>query len=139
MNKPPEEPNPTATEDSVGELVKHASEQLSQLVRQELALGQAEMKEKAKRFGFGGGLFGGAGLVGFLALQALVVTAIAALDLVWPLWAAALAVTALLFAVAGTLAVTGKKQIGHATPASPQQTIESVKTDVAAIKESAHR
>lgn len=46
----------------VSELVQRASQQLTELVRGELRLAQAEMKEKGKRYGKGGGLFGGAGV-----------------------------------------------------------------------------
>ncbi|WP_412080728.1 phage holin family protein [Streptomyces sp. SCL15-4] len=123
----------------VGELVQRASQQLTELVRGELRLAQAEMKEKGKRYGKGGGLFGGAGLVGFLMLQALVATVIAALAVALPVWAAALIVTAVLGVIAGVMALTGKKQIAEAAPPAPQQTIENVKADVAEIKESAHR
>jgi hypothetical protein len=123
----------------VGELVKQASDQISQLVRQEMRLAQAEMKQKGKRFGMGGGLFGGAGLVAFLGLQALVATAVIALDLVWPLWLSALVVMVVLFAVAGILAVVGKKQIKQGAPPAPQQAVDNVKADIAQIKESAHR
>jgi hypothetical protein len=123
----------------VGELVRQASDQISRLVRQEMRLAQAEMKQKGKRFGLGGGLFGGAGLVAFLGLQALVATAVIALDLVWPLWLSALVVMAVLFAVAGVLAVAGKKQMERGAPPAPQQAVDNVKADIAQIKESAHR
>lgn len=123
----------------VGELVQQASQQLTELVRGELKLAQAEMKEKGRRYGKSGGLFGGASLVGFLMLQALVATVIAALALVLPVWAAALIVTAVLGVMAAVLAVSGKKQAGKAAPVTPESTIENVKADVAEIKRSAHR
>ncbi|WP_190198119.1 phage holin family protein [Streptomyces djakartensis] len=123
----------------VSELVQRASQQLTELVRGELRLAQAEMKEKGKRYGKGGGLFGGAGVVGFLTLEALVVTAIAALAVPLPVWAAALIVTAVLGAITALMAVTGKKQISEGAPPVPGQTIDSVKADVAEIKESAQR
>ncbi|MDP9679602.1 putative membrane protein YqjE [Streptomyces griseoviridis] len=126
-------------QEPVGELVQRASQQLTELVRGELRLAQAEMKEKGKRYGKGGGLFGGAGLVGFLMLQALVATAIAALAVPLPVWAAGLIVTAVLGVIAAVMALTGKKQVGKASPPTPQQTIENVKADVAEIKGSAHR
>jgi putative superfamily III holin-X len=126
-------------EASVSDLVKQASEQISQLMRQELRLAQAEMKQKGKRFGIGGGLFSGAGVIGFIALQALAATAIVALDLVWPLWCAALVVAAVLIAVAAVLAAVGKKQVSQAVPPAPEQAIDGVKADVAEIKERAHR
>jgi uncharacterized membrane protein YqjE len=129
----------TAGTEPVGELVQRASQQLTELVRGELRLAQAEMKEKGKRYGKGGGLFSGAGLVGFLMLEALVATVIAALAVPLPVWAAALIVTAALGVVAAVLAVAGKKQVAQAAPPTPQQTMENVRADVAEIKESAHR
>ena len=88
----------------VAELVQRASQQLTELVRGELRLAQAEMEEKGRRYGKGGGLFGGAGMVGLLMLQALVATAIAALAVALPVWAAALIVTAALGVVAAAMA-----------------------------------
>ncbi|MER6348895.1 phage holin family protein [Streptomyces sp. NPDC001595] len=123
----------------VGELVKRASQQLSDLVRDEMRLAQAEMTQKGKRYGKGGGLFGGAGLMGVLTLQALVATVIAALSLVLDVWAAALIVTGVLAAVTALMAALGKKQIDKAAPPKPQMTTASVKADVAEIKEKAHR
>ena len=48
---------------SVGELVGQATEQLSRLVRQEVALAKEELAEKGRRAGRGGGLLGAAGAV----------------------------------------------------------------------------
>ncbi|MGW4566487.1 phage holin family protein [Streptomyces sp. NPDC004561] len=137
--QPHHDPDRLTSAEPVGELVQRASQQLTELVRGELRLAQAEMTQKGKRFGKGGGLFGGAGVVGFLMLEALVATAIAALALSLPVWAAALIVTAVLGVIAAVLALRGKKEVTKASPPSPQETIENVKADVAEIKESAHR
>ncbi|MFE5816212.1 phage holin family protein [Streptomyces sp. NPDC056479] len=126
-------------QEAVGELVQRATQQLSQLARAEMRLAQAEMTEKGKRFGKGGGLFGGAGLVGVLTLQALVATVIAALSLVMDVWLAALIVTAALAAITALMAALGKQQISRASPPAPEQTVDSVKDDVAEIKEKAQR
>ncbi|MEU1274923.1 phage holin family protein [Streptomyces sp. NPDC005799] len=123
----------------MSELVQRASQQLTELVRGEMRLAQAEMKEKGKRYGKGGGLFGGAGVVGFLMLEALVATVIAALAVPLPVWAAALIVTAALAVIAAVLVLGGKKEVGQAAPPTPEQTIENVEADVAEIKESAQR
>ncbi|MFJ1811294.1 MULTISPECIES: phage holin family protein [unclassified Streptomyces] len=123
----------------VGDLVQRASQQLSQLVRDEMRLAQAEMTQKGKRFGKGGGLFGGAGLVGVLTLQALVATVIAALSLGMDVWVVALIVTAVLAAVTAMMAALGKQQINKASPPTPEHTVDSVKADVAEIKEKAQR
>ncbi len=123
----------------VGDLVQRASQQLSQLVRDEMRLAQAEMTEKGRRFGKGGGLFGGAGLMGVLTLQALAATVIAALSLTLDVWAAALIVTGVLAAVTALMAALGKRQVRKASPPTLQRTVDSVKADVAEIKERAQR
>jgi hypothetical protein len=133
-------PRPVSgAQEPVGDLVQRASRQLSQLVRDEMRLAQAEMTEKGKRFGRGGGLFGGAGLMGVLTLQALVATVIAVLSLAMDVWVAALIVTGVLAAVTALMAALGKRQISQASPPRPEQTMESVKADMAEIKEKAHR
>ncbi|MFD3697930.1 phage holin family protein [Streptomyces sp. NPDC058646] len=126
-------------QESVGDLVSRASQQISELVREEMQLARAEMTEKGKRFGVGGGLFGGSGLFGILAAQALVGAVIAALALLLPVWASALIIAAVLAAIAAGMAVAGKKQIAKAGTPAPEQAIDSVKADVAEIKEAAHR
>ncbi|MFJ8228156.1 phage holin family protein [Streptomyces griseus] len=130
---------PSTSEEPVGVLVSRASQQISELVREEMLLARSEMTEKGKRFGKGGGLFGAAGIVGILAAQGLVATCIAALALALPLWAAALIVTVVLAAVAGMAALAGKKQVARVGTPAPEQTINSVKADVAEVKERVHR
>jgi hypothetical protein len=129
----------SSAQEPVSELVQRASQQLSQLVRDEMRLAQAEMTEKGKRFGKGGGLFGGAGLGAVLTLQALVATVIAALSLVMDVWVAALIVTGVLAAVTALMAVLGKQKVSKASPPTPERTMDSVKADVAEIKERAQR
>ncbi|MGI5248089.1 phage holin family protein [Actinacidiphila glaucinigra] len=126
-------------DERVGELVSRASEQLSQLVREEMRLARAEMTLKGRRFGLGGGLFGGAGLFAVLALQGLAVAAVAALSLALPVWAAALVVTGLLGSVAAALAAAGRRQFGRAAPPVPRAAVDGVKADIAELKERADR
>jgi hypothetical protein len=123
-----------AAQKSTAELVQQASEQLSRLVRDEITLAKAELAEKGKRAGIGAGLFGGAGALAMYGLGAAIATGIIALDLVLPLWLAALIVTVVLFAVAGVLALLGMKQISRAVPPEPLAAIESVKADVDEVK-----
>lgn len=123
----------------IGELVKQATEQMSELVRSELRLAKAEITEKGRHAGMGVGLFGGAGLVALYGAGALVAVAIAALALVLPVWAAALIVAAALFVLAGVLAATGRRQTKQVTPPVPEQAIEGVRRDVTEVKGRAHR
>lgn len=131
---------PTAAEHhSVGELVGQATEQLSTLVRQELALAKEELAEKGRRAGRGGGLLGAAGAVGYVGLIAMSGAGAAALSLVVPVWAAALIVMGVLFAIAGVLAAIGRAQLRRAKPPTPARAIDSVRADVEEIKGRAHR
>lgn len=127
------------SEEPVSVLVSRASQQMSELVREEMQLARAEMVQKGRRFGKGGGLFGAAGLIGILAAQALTATCVAALALVLPLWASALLVGAALAALAAIVALFGKQEVAKAGTPAPQQTIKRVKADLAHIKEKAHR
>ncbi len=124
---------------SVGDLVGQATEQLSRLVRQEVALAKVELTEKGRRAGRGGGLLGAAGAVGYAGFLALAATGAAALSLTLPVWAAALIVTAVLFALAGVLAATGRAQLRRAAPPTPEEALGSVRADVEEIKGRAHR
>jgi hypothetical protein len=117
-------------EQPMGELFKQLSNDLSTLVRQELKLAQAEMTEKGKRAGLGLGMFGAAGIVGFVAFLTLTTCLVAALATGMDVWLAALIVTAVYGAVAGGLAFIGRNRVAEATPPAPEQTIESVKEDV---------
>jgi tetrahydromethanopterin S-methyltransferase subunit C len=125
-----DEPNPRLREQSMGELFKQLSDDLSTLVRQELRLAQAEMTQKGKRAGLGAGMFGGAGLMGVMALGTLSACLIAALSEALHVWLAALIVTVVYAAVAGVLALQGRERIQKATPPVPEQTVETVKEDV---------
>jgi hypothetical protein len=98
-------------------------------------MAQVEVTAKAKRLGIGAGLFGGAGLVAFFGLATLITTAILALALVLPGWLAALIVTVVLFAIAGVLALLGKKDVQQASPPVPTQAIAGVQADIATVKE----
>ena len=122
------------SDQSTAELVQRASEQLGRLVRDELTLAKAELAEKGKRAGIGAGLFGGAGVLAMYGVGAAIATSVIALNLVLPLWAAALIVTVVLFVIAGVLALLGRNQVKRAVPPEPNAAIESVKADVDEVK-----
>jgi hypothetical protein len=74
-------------------------------------------------------MFGGAGVVGLLALGAFTTCLIAALSTGMEVWIAALIVTVVYAAAAGGLAISGRERVSEATPPLPEQTIETVKED----------
>lgn len=132
-------PPPAPEDSSTGQLIGQLTEQISRLVRDEARLAQAEVTQKAKRLGVGAGLFGGAGLFAFFGLAVLIAAAVLALALALPAWLAALIVAVVLFAVAGVLALVGKKDVDKGAPPVPTEAIASTKADIATVKESARR
>jgi len=124
---------------SAGELVTRLSEQMSRLVRDELALARAEMSRKGKKAALGGGMLGGAGVVGVFAVGVLIAAAVLGLATAVSGWLAALIVGAVLVAVAAVLGLTGKKEVGQATPPLPVDAIEGVKDDLNTVKEARQR
>ena len=125
-------------ERSVRQLVHEATEQLSQLVRQEMALAKLELTDKGRRMGRGGGMLGASGALAYIGLIALAATAAAALVLLLPVWAATLTVAFGLLLLAGLLAIVGRTQLRLAVPPKPQKALGSVRADVEEIKERAH-
>jgi uncharacterized membrane protein YqjE len=128
-----------ASEQSLNELVQRASSQTASLVRKEIRLAQVELQEKGKRAGIGAGMLGGSGVVALYGVGTLTAAAILALATAMTGWLAALVVAVVLFAVAGVLALSGKRQLQRATPPAPEAAIESVQTDIEEVKQRAGR
>ena len=127
----------TTTDQSLADLARRMSLQTTELVRHEVELAKAELREKGKRAGVGAGMFGGAGALGLYALGALTAAVIAGIAEALPVWAAALIVAAVYGAVAGILALRGKSKVQQATPPVPERTVQSVKEDVRYTKQRA--
>lgn len=129
----------TGAQASTGELVREAAEQISRLVRDELALAKAEVTEKGKKAGAGAGLLSGGGLAALYGVAALLTAVVLGLAEAMPAWVAALIVAVVLFAVAGVLALAGRTQVRRAVPPVPEETVRSVKADIDEVKERAQR
>jgi len=114
----------------IGELLKELANETTTLVRQELDLAKAEMREKAGKAGPGFGMWGAAGVAGLLALGSLTAFLILALDGAMPNWLPALIVGLVYSAIAGVLYVRGKHRVEEAGSPVPEKTIETVKEDV---------
>ena len=114
----------------IGELLKELANETTTLVRQELDLAKAEMREKAGKAGPGFGMWGAAGVTALLALGSLTAFVILALDGTMPNWLAALIVGLVYAAIAGVLYVRGKQRVEEAGSPVPEKTIETVKEDV---------
>ena len=123
---------PEGTE-TTGALIGRAGEQLSTLVRTEMELARAELKETVDHAVRGASFFGAAGVLALYAGGVLIATAILALALVLDAWLAALIVGVVLLAAAGIAALVGKKQVDQATPAAPAVK-DNVKRDLETVQ-----
>jgi hypothetical protein len=116
------------------ELMRELTDQTTALVRKEIALAKVELTEKGKKAGVGAGMFGAAALLGAGAFAALTACFILALATFLEGWLAALIVTVVYAAIAGVLALRGKKQVKEATPPVPERAVDSTKEDLEWVK-----
>ena len=79
-------------------------------------------------------MFGGAGLVALYGVGAIIAAAILGIGTFLEPWIAAVIVGVVLLAVAGILALTGKKRVEQAGPPVPEEALESAKRDVDEVK-----
>lgn len=117
------------TDRSIGAVLSDIVGDLQQIVRGEVRLAKAELREEMAKAKRGAVLLVAGGLILVAGFGCLLLAAIYGLATVWPPWAAALAVgggTALLGAV---VALTGKKQIS-AVELPPQKTAASVRENL---------
>jgi hypothetical protein len=123
-----DQPSPAeerAANSSLGELLGEVSRDLSTLIRQEMELAKAEIRQTATRAGKGAGLLGGAGYAGLMAVFFLSIALWWALGyLVGNAWSGV--IVAIIWAiVALVLYLVGRKQL--ATVKGAPQTVETVK------------
>jgi hypothetical protein len=109
-------------------LLRSIGSDVSLLMKQQADLAKQEMKEKAGEKAMGGGLLLGAGILALFVLGFLGLAGAAALDLVLPAWASFLIVGAVYLIAAVVAAVIGRQAV--TTPATPEQTVKTVKEDV---------
>jgi hypothetical protein len=118
---------------SVGELVSRVATDLSTLLRQELELAKAEVKQEATQAGKAAGLFGVGGVAGLMTLGFLSFALMFGLATagVW-LWLSALIVGLLWAVIAVVTLLVGRQEIKHIE--GPDRTIKTVKEDVEWVK-----
>jgi hypothetical protein len=118
---------------SVGELISEVSNDLSTLMRQEMALAKAEMKEEVAKTGKAAGMLGGAGFAGYMVALFVSIAAWWALangmDEAW----AALIVAVVWGIIAAVLFVIGRKKMREVNP-KPERTVSTMKEIPDALK-----
>lgn len=128
----------SADERPLGELLSEVTSQLQALLRKEIELAKVETKEQVNRGVKGAAAFAAAGVVGLLAAILLSFAAAWGLAEVMPTGFAFLIVAVVFGAVAGVLALQGKKKLASFKPV-PERTVETVKEDVQAAKDALQR
>lgn len=121
----------------IGEVAGELASDVSLLVRQEIRLAEAEMREKGRVALPGLGLIGGAGVAALSAAGALTAALVLVLDLFLDAWLAALLVGVGLAGLAAVLALSGKARVEDAGSPLPEETIDNVKEDAQWLKERA--
>jgi hypothetical protein len=123
---------------SVAELVGEVTQDLSTLMRQELELAKAEVKQEAVKTGKAAGMLGGAGFGGYMTLL------FASIALWWGLanvmdqgWAA-LIVAGIWALIGAVLFMVGRRRLQQVHP-TPERTAETVKELPGTLKEPVRR
>lgn len=124
---------------SARELTAQLGEQLSRLLKDEIALARAELFASARRAILGGGLLATAAILGLGAWGALVAAAIAGIAEGLPVWASALIIGAALGALAGAGALIGRGRLTNGVPPL-RMTADSVRKEIGELTATtAHR
>jgi len=116
-------------ETEIGALFGELSEEAKLLVRQEVELAKAELRESTQHATGVGAGFGAAALVGYLALAVLAIAAALGLAEVMPAGFAFLIVGLVLAGVAGIAFLIGRKNLQALNPV-PRKTIDTIKEDL---------
>jgi len=125
--------NPDVRDKSVGTLISEVSSDLSTLMRQELTLARAELKEEATKTGKAAGMLGGAGFAGYMVALFLSIALWWALANVMDQGWAALIVAVIWAIIGAILFVLGRKKMQEVNP-KPERTMSTLKDVPDALK-----
>lgn len=120
-------------EASLGELFSQLAEQTGNLIRQEAALVQTELANKASVAGKNVGYLAAGAFVGYAAAMTLIAALVILLSYVIPLWIAALLVGAALAATSYFLVSSAIAKLKR-TEWAPREAIDSIKEDAQWLK-----
>jgi hypothetical protein len=113
------QPDQSADDRSLGQIVSDVSTDISTLMKQEIDLAKAEIKQEFTKAGTGAGMLGGAGFSGYFVLLFSSAALMFLLDNWLPIEAAALITAGVWAVVAAVLAAIGRKKLQEANPQLP--------------------
>jgi Putative Actinobacterial Holin-X, holin superfamily III len=125
-------------EASAAELVSSIAKDMSTLMRQELDLAKAEIKQEAIKSGKAAGMYGAAGFAGYMVLLFASIAGWWGLANVMDQGWAALIVTAVWAVIGAVTYAAGRRQTRQIHP-TPERTVETVKEIPDALKGQARR
>ncbi len=118
----------------LGDLFSDLATEMSNLVRQEVALAKVEVSQKAKYVGRNVGYLVVGGAVAYAALLAIIAAIIMLLDKVLPAWGAALLVGVLVAGI-GWLLIGKALSALQQADMTPRETVETLKEDATWMKQ----
>jgi hypothetical protein len=130
---PAEERHPDVSDSSVGDLIGNVTRDLSTLMRQELALAQAEVKQEVSKTAKGAAAMSGAGLAGYFVLLFLSIALWAGLSNVMDAGWAGLIVAVLWAVIGGALFAVGRNKLRQVNP-KPERTVDTLSHVTEALK-----
>lgn len=120
-------------ERSLGDLFSELAGETGQLIRQEVALAQAELTTKATQVGKNVGFLAVGGAVAYAAMLAILAGVIMGLSYLMPAWIAAILVGAVVGIAAFVLISSALAELKK-TNIKPEETVESIKEDAQWLK-----
>jgi hypothetical protein len=121
-------------ERSLGELFSELAAETGTLVRQEVALAQAEVTAKATRAGKSIGFLAVGGAIGYAAMLAILAGVVMGLSYFMPAWIAAILVGLVVGVVAFFMISSALSDLKN-TNLKPEETVESIKEDAQWLKD----
>lgn len=113
---------------SIGQLISEITDDMSQLMRQELELAKAELREEAIKAGKGAAMYGGAGFAGYLTIVLLSFAAVFGIGSAIGLGWGALIIAGVWAVIAAVLFARARTQMRKVDP-KPRRTMETLKED----------
>ena len=120
-------------ERSLGDLFSELASETGTLVRQEVALAQAELTAKATRVGKNVGFLAVGGAIGYAAMLAILAGVIIGLSYFMPAWLAAMLV-GIVVGIAAYVLISSALTSLKETNLKPEDTVESIKEDAQWLK-----